>query len=412
MRIYLIISLLIITSNSLFAQWECRSKMGASLKPIGESNLMWAGELVGSTGYLSNSTISNTMGFLGLDYTGGNSTLYFEGGFKYWNQYDFDTNFEFDNFRWGLRELFYSYRCDYGKLTVGLQSSKLGDQYLLNERILGLSYQRNSDNWKINITAGSVSDDFSRNGTFCSTCYLYDIIPGRSINNIGSGIGETNMLGFTLGFNPGKKSSQSPNDEFGSMDEFETPSLISVDEVGLAIYSEFGSEVNTSFFTSGLYANIKLPGEINFKPEVLFQSAEGNNGLISVLTLDKNLLWNNGHKTSLMASHYGFTEIDDEAIVLNRFSNILAGEVLRLDATEMPLFLLSAKHTIPKIKTHFKCQYAFSNPTTSMQEFDIQAGKTFFKRLQANAIFGYVKSDLIPVDDSALLGRLELRLNF
>jgi len=252
MKKLFILLLLLFSGIALFSQWECRSKLGAHLKPIGESNLMWAAELIGSAGYLSNSSIANGMGFLGLDYSTGKSTLYFEGGFKYWNKNDHDMNLEFDNSRWGLRELFYRYRGQNGKLSVGLHSSKLGDQFLLNERLLGFSYQRSKNNWNLNISTGTVSNDFARNGTFCSTCYLYDIIPGRPYNNIGTTIGETNMAGLTLGFIPAHKKENQPSsnvdDEFASMSEFDTPGLIQINEVGLALYSEFGDEVNTSFF--------------------------------------------------------------------------------------------------------------------------------------------------------------------
>lgn len=407
--------LFLFSGMALFAQWECRSKLGASLKPVGESNLMWAGELIGSAGYLSNSYIANGMGFLGIDYSSGKSTLYFEGGIKYWNKKDLDEDIDYDNYRVGLRELFYSYRGERGKLTAGLHSGRLGDHYLLNERLAGVSYRYHTKQWNLNFSTGSVSKDFARNGVFSSTSYLYDIIPIRP-NNIGEALGKTNMVGLTLGYIPGKKNDgeqfTESDDEFSAMDDFNKPALLHISEIGIALYTEFGSEINTPFFTSGIYSKITLPGEINFKPEVLFQSAKDNNGFIWALTLDKNLLWGNGHKTTLIASHYSFSKIDEDAVVQNRFSNTLLGEVLRLEATESPLFLLSAKHIVPRMKIHMKTQYVYSNYASSMQEFDIQVGKVFFNQLQINALLGYMKSNLILNDDSAKLARLELRLNF
>ncbi|MCU4162583.1 hypothetical protein [Carboxylicivirga caseinilyticus] len=418
MNKFILLTILTAFSTLLNAQWNCRSRLGAFLKPVGQSNLMWAAEVETSQGYLTNSHIANGMTFLGLDYSTNHSTFYFEGGVKYWRQKDLETDYLFSNHRFGLREAFYKYQNDQSNLMIGLHSATLNDHYLLNERMLGVSYKYSGNQWKINFSLGSVSNDFARNGTFCSTCYLYDIIPDRTVNSIGSDLWKTNLAAFTLSFLPGKSSdsdefsSEGLGDEFSSMNEFETNSSFKVSELGWAVYTEFGSQVETSFLSTGLFADVSWGENLSFKPEILYQSGQNNQGIIYDMKLQKDFIWGNMQKSSLLFNYYDFTDISADANVLNRFSNILAGEVLRLDATDMPIFLTSVKHTFPKVKTHFKLQYACSNQISSMQEVDLQCGKIFFKHLQASAIMGYIKSDLIENDDHAVLGRLELRFNF
>ncbi len=416
MNKYIITIALACVSLSMQAQWNCRSRLSSFLKPVGDSNLMWAAEVTASQGYLTNSHIANGMAFLGLDYTKNSSSFYVEGGLKYWYQKNMDTEIAFDNTRVGFRELFYKYSGSNSNLTLGIHSAGLGDYYLLNERVLGASYHFDNQKWKVDLTAGSVSNDFARNGTFCSTCYIYDIIQNRSVNHTASTIGKTNVAALTISLSPQKLTDMdefsNDGDEFSSMDDMDSHSSISVKDIGLAFYTEFGDEVDQSLITTGLYTNIDLGADFSIKPELLYQEASDNQGIIYSVKLGKSFMWNNMHRTHVQLNYYDFSDLNDNASVLNRYSNILAGEVLRLDAVEMPLFLFSVKHNIPKAKTHFKVQYASSNQQSSMQEFDFQCGKIFFKHLQANAIMGYIKSDYIQDDDHAVLGRLELRLNF
>ncbi len=415
------VGLIIITllAGNLYGQWECRSKLNAFLKPVGESNLMWGSELITSGGMLSNYGISNAMALLALDYSTSNSTFYFEGGYKYWNQTDFENKNIFSNNRWGIREALYSYNGNTLNFSVGLHSASLNDNFLLNERVLGASYSFRNDRWKLKTTVGTVSKDFARNGTFCSTCYLYDIIQDRSYNQIGNTLGESNLAGLTLSFLPGKKSIPQSTDDsefsldgFAPMEDNSSKKKFHVNEIGIASYTEFGDIITSNFLINGLFAKISLVGDITFVPEILLQSGENNNGLFSVLSLNKEYFWSNTHKSSFTFSYYGFQAFDENVVPLNRFSNLLAGEVLRLDVPETPIFLFAAKHTIPNIKTHFKIQYARSESTSTMSELDVQIGKIFFNRLQANLITGYIKSNLLTNENEAFLSRIELRLNF
>lgn len=410
----------ILTSLVASAQWECKSKLGAQLKPIGDSDLLWASEIIATGGYLSNSAISSAMGFVGLDYTRSNHSLYFEGGIKYWNKYDLDKKIDYSNYSLGLREVFYKWNQNSGYLTVGLHSASLKDDYLLNERVLGLSYERKFDWIQINATTGTVSTTFSRNGRFCSTCFLYDIIPNRPLPIIGDQLGETNMAGVRINFMPRSKShseeDNTADDEFSAFsDEFSetsSSSFLNINEYGALLYTEFEYQFQNPFATGGLYLNLNTKGDIKLNTEILMQADGSDLGLIASVNLEKSVFWDNAHRSSFMLSYYGFHGLTDGAKALNRYSNILAGQVLRLDAPELPIYLASLKHNIPALKAFLKCQYTLSTHTDSMQEVDLQMGKTFFKQIQISLTAAYIKSDLIPEYNNTYLAQVEARYSF
>lgn len=420
MKIILILTFLL-PALIVSAQWECKSKLGAQLKPVGESDLLWASEVTTTGGYLTNSAISSAMGFVGLDYTTSNHSFYVEGGVKYWNKYDLDRSVDYANYRLGFREAFYQLNQNTGHLTVGLHSASLKDDYLLNERVLGLSYEYNFDRVQVNATLGTVSTAFSRNGKFCSTCFLYDIIPNRPLPVIGHHLGETNMAGVRINFLPSQKSDDLPtttsvDDEFASFsDEFAsetTTDLVTVSEYGALLYTEFNRAFENPFATGGMYLNLSTLGGVDINTEVLMQADAHDLGVIASCNIEKSVFWDNAHQSSFLLSYYGFYGLTDDAVALNRFSNILAGQVLRLDAPELPIYLASFKHRIPSLKAHVKCQYALSTYTDSMQEVDVQIGKTFLKRLQVSVVGAYVTSDLIPEYNNTYLAQVEARYSF
>ena len=158
----LLISLIMIFIGPLSAQWECPSQMAAYLKPIGKSKLFWSAEMISGTGYLSNNYIGNFMAFGGLDWSFKRSTLYAEGGYKFWDRYNFDNSTNYNNQNFGVRELFYKYKPTFGTFTAGIQSVKLEDGFLLNERVLGTNLKINLGRWSANAVAGTVTKDFAR----------------------------------------------------------------------------------------------------------------------------------------------------------------------------------------------------------------------------------------------------------
>jgi hypothetical protein len=410
-----------IVSGLTFAQWECPSQLAAYLKPVGKSNIYWSGELTGGTGYLTNNLIGNGMGLVGLDWSFGKSTIYAEGGIKYWNRYDLDASASTDNFHAGIRELYYQYKWQPATLTLGIQSARLDDDFLLNERIFGVNYKLSQGKWTMNLLGGSVTKDFARNGTFCNVGYLYDILPGRQRALIGNAFGQTNLAAATLKYQPhktsGKAKTAAQENEFsasefgGSLD----PSMESkatsfkVESVGAVTYSEFGDWINQPFLTAGLFAQTEWGKGWSFKPEILFQSATDNNAIIYSLKLEK--MFEGEHtRTNLNIRYLGKTNIDTNAKILNSFSNIFAGDVIRLDALDSPFIQAGIKHSFPKQKIHFKAQFANQFNDNEMCEFDLEAGKKFGKKLQVNLLSGYVRSNLLT--DNALMGRIEFRYYF
>lgn len=411
----------LISSIYLFAQWECPSQLGAYLKPIGQSNLYWSSELVGSTGYLTNNVLGNAMGLVGLDWTSKNSSIYFEGGFKYWNRYNLDTSTDYSNRHFGIRELYYQYKADKGALTLGVQSARLDDDFLLNERIAGANFRVNSGKWSFNALAGSVTKDFARNGYFCNVGYLYDILPGRERALIGNSFGQTNLASVSIKYQPSKSVAQPAASQ--SADEFSTDEFsdglsgnttaqtgkLKLESIGAIAYHEFGDWISQKFVTAGVFAKAEWGKGWYFKPEILFQSATDNRALIYNFNLERNIEGDKNRAT-LNLRFVGKSNIDTNAKILNSFSNIFAGDVIRLDAIDGAFMQAGIKYSFPKPKIHFKAQLASQFSGNNMEEFNFEVGKKFGKHLQVNALSGLVKSSSLT--NNACLGRIEFRYYF
>ncbi len=397
-----LVILLTVFTSVLFAQWECRSQLSSNLKPFAKSNLYWASEVTIGAGYLTNNAIFNTMGFLGLDYSFGKSVIFSEIGYKYWYRADLNTKINFDNGHFGIRELFYQYKGDKSRFIVGIQSATYDDYFLLNERMLGISYKYNRDGWSFNFNGGTVLKGFSRNGLFCSVGFLYDIIQGRDLALIGSKPGETNFAGFSVKYS----SSNEFDSEFSSSD---SKSKFRIRDVGLILYSEFGSLINNVVYIPGLFLKIDLPANISFKPEILYQISEQNDKLIYSIALESNNIFSKS-KLSFSAKYIGAYNIDESAKVLNSYSNLFMGDVLRLDSRDaLPLFHFGTRLSFPSIKTHFKMQYSTAKGDISLSELDFEVGKRFTKHLQFIALTGFVNNRQIIKD--YFFGRIECRIS-
>jgi len=401
----------------IFAQWECRSQLSSNLKPIGNSKLYWASELTLGAGYLNKNAIFNSMGFLGVDYSTKKSTFFAEIGYKFWDRLDITPNVNYNSGHFGIRELFYQYKGDKGKLTLGVQSSSFDDNFLLNERMLGVNYKYNNYAWSINFNGGTVVKDFSRNGLFCSVGYLYDIIPGREIALVGNTFGQTNFAGATLKYTPSKakKVKSNSSDEFSS-DEFSSDvsgnhkkeGSFQLMDLGLILYSEFGSWKDSAMFMPGLFLNSGLPAKIIFKPEVLYQVSKGNNAIIYSLGIEKSII-SPKYKFTANGRYFGMSAIDQTAKVMNSFSNIFMGDVIRLDSKDIPMYQIGAKISFPSIKTHFKFQYSAGMGTHQLSETDFEIGKRFGKHIQVIAIGGLINSNFYNMN--TVLGRIECRIS-
>lgn len=434
LRILPVLLAMLAFSSLAKAQWECPSRLGGSLKPFGQSNLMWAGEAITTGGFIGNEGLTNAMLFGGLDYSVNNHTLYVEGGFKSWYRLGGDRS---DNglYSLGLREAFYRNTGNKHTLTVGLHSAKSDDYYLLNERIVGANYRVSLGKVELNAIGGSVMKDFARNGTFCTLSYLYNIIPGRQRAILGSDFGQTNLSMLTLTYKPSQRRKK-PKDEFaldGQLVASDQHSLLSLNSAGAVLYKEFGNWTPYKTLLSGLFLDVNLAG-ISLKPEVLWQSGKGNNALIYSIMADKQFAWSNGQLTKLFARYVGMTKSDSTAVATNSFSNIFAGEVLRLDALEMPFLQVGLKHSFPSLKASIKLQAAMQTgnvsgytmsdngtATTRMQETDLTFSKNLGKLFLVNASLGYVKYPSLTTDPNLGLmykaksspwGKIELRITF
>lgn len=415
------------------AQWECPSRLGGSLQPIGQSNLMWAGEVTTSAGTISNQGLANAMVFGGLDYSVNNNTFYVEGGFKSWYRFDSSDRSGNNGSNFGLREAFYRNSGNNHSFTLGLQSTKSDDYFLVNERMVGANYRVGFGNFSLNLLGGSVLKEFARNGTFCTLGYLYNVVSGRDRAIIGNSFGQTNLAMASLTWKPKSKDAMG---DFASNDGLgvtKKPSLFGINSAGLLMYHEFGNWTVYNTIESGVYADINL---LNFslKPEVLLQSGTGNNALIYSFSADKQISWGSGQLTKLFGRYVGMHKIDATAIATPSFSNIFAGEVLRLDALDMPFFQAGIKHSFPSLKASIKLQGALQTGTVTgftaddyntspsrMKEFDLTLSKNIGKFLLINATAGYVSYPLMTTDEQAYLkyipknsawGKVELRFTF
>lgn len=413
-RLGLLLLLVFITA-SLSAQWECRSQLSSKLKPLGQSKLYWASEVTLGAGYLTNNAIFNSMGFLGLDYSFKNSVLFSEIGYKYWDRVDLDSKNNFNNGHFGIRELFYQYKGSSSRVTAGIQSATFDDYFLLNERMLGVNYKFNKNAWALNFNGGTVIKGFSRNGLFCSVGYLYDIVQGRNLPLIGSNPGETNFTGLSVKYSPSKAKTnkEKKSDEFSS-NEFESQfsgsgkkSQFKIEEIGLVLYSEFGSLINNVVYIPGIFLKVEMPANISFKPELLYQVSDKNNSLIYSVALESNIATQK-NRFSVSARYIGVYEIDESAKILNSYSNLFMGDVLRLDSRDaLPLLQIGARVSFPSIKTHIKLHYSTALGTLS--EFNIEYGKRFANFLQVVAIGGLVNDT--QKGQEFFLGRIECRVS-
>ena len=147
-----------------------------------------------------------------------------------------------------------------------------------------------------------------------------------------------------------------------------------LESVGVVLYNEFGRWISRPLITGGIYADINFFDGLNFKPELLVQSANLNNALIYSFTLEKS--FDLGHsRTSLNARYIGLSAIDSNAKALNSFSNVFSGDVLRLDTPDLPVYQFGIKQSFSKYKFHLKFQATGQAKTNPLREYDLEAGK-------------------------------------
>jgi hypothetical protein len=393
--------------------------MGAHLKPFKKDfPLLWSAEVTIGHGYMSDERlITNSMIFLGLDYSWKNHQFYVEGGTKAWrNTLNLSDSAEmhgpfnfFQKQLFGVREAFYKYRKNDNSIVVGFQQFTAGDYFLVNERALGVSYKNTFGDWSVNVNAASVLKDFSRFGSFCSVHYLYNVVRDRYYPVLGEGIGETNFASIVATWEPTAKSSGGGDDEFSEFGGGEEKNKI-FKNAGIVTYSEFGSIIDTVRFHYGLNSSFELPLKLQLKLEVVNQMIKNNNALIYYANLSRKFNFGSKGLSVIDLKYYGKFNIDDNALAYSSFSNLFIGEVMRMDMMDMPLYQFALNHRVPKWKMHIKLQATQQFDYQHIYEYNLELGKTFFKYAHLSVLGSMMDADTL--DKELYMVRGELRITF
>ncbi|MCK5774761.1 MAG: hypothetical protein KAH25_01215 [Bacteroidales bacterium] len=464
----ILISFIVLLSFSGNAQMECRSMIGAHLTPFKKDvPILWAiegtmapGMMTSPYDSLNKTRLNGGMLLAALDFSFKEKNhFYFEGGYKNWQNSKFVDKVDNSN-HLGMRQAFYSYSGETTKIKIGLHETRMGDFFLIDERVMGASIDKEIGAFTFNMRIGSVNQDFARMGKFCANRHLYGILHPEYTERIGEKLGETNLAGFVINWNPhyskevvftsseDEFSSDSDefsdntdefaddtdeftnNDdfhvnhdfnEFGSPDEFadETKKTgkkykLMLTNVALIVYDEFGSEAyipdNKLYF--GSLVDFILPYDFFFQTGGIYQNMLNNNTFVYIAKFGKSIGWNNASNTKISGAYIGKYDFDDNALFQPLFSNLFLGEIMRMDATEFPLWQLAVKHRFPgKMKFHVAFKAVAQIEDAKTNEQDIEVGLMAFKKhLKVTLIGSRVETQLLPND--FYMARVELRLAF
>jgi len=464
--IILSVGLFLLNSFNVSAQMDCRSMLGAHLTPFKkDGNFLWAIEGTTGPGMMTSpydslskdkTKIRGGMILAALDFgfMQNKSHIYLEGGYKNWQNSDFVDQSEFtDSKHVGMRQAFYSFSTEKTKIKLGLHETRLGDFFLIDERILGASIDQEIGSFTVNVRGGTVNKSFARMGKFCSNRHLYSIINPDFTEKIGEKVGETNLAGIAINWNPHHvkekpktnstdEFSDSNNDEFSSDDEFsnsndefhenhdfnefggsdeftdiqksKSKKKFSIKNVGFIVYDEFGSQeyIPENKFYTGLLIDFDLPFGIFMQTGAVYQNMLNNNTVVYIAKLGKSISWNNGSLTKISGAYIGKSNIDNNAIFQPLFSNLFIGEVVRMDAPNFPLWQAAIKHRFPgKIKFHIAIKAVGELENTKTNEQDIEFGFLVFKKHLKITIIGS-RIESLAFDNDIIMARVELRLAF
>lgn len=414
------------------ANMDCRSMLGAYITPLWDSSNVVGGiELTGAIAGMTDRNIKNGLVIAGLGYVFNDSKqqFYVEGGYKNFHnskggpgRQNADTSIggyesfaKVDKKHWGLREAFYRYNAEDLKLTVGLQTMKLPDYFLLDERVIGVNSAYSSGNFTYSFTAATVMAEFARYADFCGTRHIYNLTRGGRVDFLGEDFGESNFLTASVKWvnnpevAPAKESSNN-EDEF---EEFipiaSANSKPFVQEVGAIVYEEFGDVFPDYKYYGGAFAKFNLPLDIGFKTEVLYQHVYKEKSIGYYLELNRSFDWSEGYNTLLGAAMLGKSEIDDNTMFYPSYTNLFIGEVMKMDALDLPVAQFYLKQNLDLLPSmHFKVQYAKQLEESKTQELDLELSAKFFKHLKISTIGGIITSDELKQD--TYFGRIEFRL--
>ncbi len=354
-----------------------------------------------------------------LDYTVKNHSFYLEGGYKNWKNSTLAQPILETSRNVGVRQAFYGFQNENIQVKLGLHETKLGNYFLIDERILGVSVDKKMGAFNFSARGGTVLDNFARMGRFCSNRHLYGLLTNDFTGNVGENGGETNLAGFVLDWNPNyKKTTESDsNDEFGEFDEFSENSEFGststnlISNIGLIVYNEFGSIIPDHKLYVGSLIDFNLPAGFMLQAGAVYQNMNLNNSLVYIATLKRSITWNSGAYSNVGIGYIGKYDIDENAIFQPLFSNMFLGEIMRLDATDFPLWKANLSHNFPgKLKFHVSLKAVGQIEANETSEIDLEAGLKLFGHAKVTTIFSRIEGIAFPED--IYMARLELRVAF
>jgi len=430
-RSILVSSLVLFIFSNIFGQMHCRSELAGHLTPFSSKvPLLWAVEGTMAPGIISSrkegedpAKITGGMLLGALDFSFlKNNNFYIEGGYKNWSN-SISTGKKNDKSRHlGVRQFFYGYKNDNTNVKIGLHETKLGDYFLIDERMLGTSIDQKLGAFNINFRGGTVLKNFARMGHFCANRHLYNLIKDDFTENIGKKAGETNLAGLVINWDPNykkPKETKESEDEFGEFNEFsdmgdggefdEKKKLIS--NIGFIFYDEFGKIIPDNKFYFGSLIDFNLPSKFTFQTGAVYQSMSKNNALVYIASLGRSITWNSGAYTKFNAAYIGKYNIDENALFQPLFSNMFLGEVMRMDAVDFPLWRASVKQKFPgKLKFDITLKAVGQIENNKTNEIDIESSLKPWKHIKITTILSRVETNAIP--NNIFMGRLEIRAAF
>ena len=417
--------------NGLIAR-ECKSVLGAHFKPLYENApIQWAGELKGSGGNIQGSALNryyyNSQFILGLEFNINENIFYLEPAIKYWKKSDPPLeNRELEQLlyplpqkrHFGFREFSISPAVFNNNLLIGLQSMSFSGISVLDERVLGLAYDNTYKQVDLAFRSGTVSRDFSRMEDFCGTRHVYSILHEGPYTLVGDQPGETNFVGSSINWFPERESEpglQASGDQFSEFNEFESfsneskPELIN--NMGLLLFQEFGKGFDDNPLYLGAFMNLNLPLEIKFENEFIYQSAKNSRLLAHIWRVSRSINWISDQTTDLSLAYYGSYGFDSDSRFTPAFSSLFMGEVVRLDARDVPLIMASIRRQInlpfnPSIKIAFVRQL-YLNHTA---EFDLEVKIDALENIDLYGTFSAIESHALQ--GKAGMVKLEGRWGF
>lgn len=430
----------LLISLAAFSQPDCRSIIGSHLTPVANSGLYWAVEGTMAAGVMPDREIANWSAYGAIDYSKNKWQFYFEGAYKDWYNSALNpdgeevrsTMTDFNKparYHWGVREGYLKYGRSADHLKLGIQSYKSSDYLLFDERMMGASMVKNYGALQVDAVIGTVSQRLARFQDVCGNRHIYNILHRSQYNFVSDRPGESNFGGVYFTWKPSDKPAEDilgedefaplSGDEFETFDEFSSGGLensmskrlFSVKEAGTFFYEEFGMAFHEYKYYSGVFTQIGMPLGFNLKAQFIDQYILNDHALAFYAQIEKEHTWSRGSTSLFDFSYLGKIDIDEGAHFYPAFSNLFAGEIMRLDAIDLPLLQGSVKHYFTgKNKIKVQLNGVRQVNRNHSQELDLIAGIKLLGHVRLTIIGSYLSSEAL--DNDYWMGKIELRVAF